>query len=86
MELEIDFNCTGEINDDFTEMVVYYGSDGWDSRKQWRLDLEAAAENSNDFLNSAVEEALEKIGYTLSNEDHEFDEDDECITYKIVKS
>lgn len=86
MELEINFNYTGEINEDFTEMVVYYDSDGWDSRKNWRMDMESAAENSNDCINEPVWEALEKIGYTLSNEDHEFDEDDECITYKIVKS
>jgi len=85
MTLEIDFNYEGEINSDFTEMTVYYDSDGWDSRKRWRQDLEAAAENSNDMINESVEEALEKIGYTLSDEDHEFDEDNECITYKIVK-
>lgn len=85
MTLEIDFNYEGEINSSFTEMTVYYSSEGWDSRKNWRQDLEAAAENCCDMITESVEYALEKIGYTLSNEDHEFDEDDERITYKIVK-
>ena len=86
MTLKIDFANEGEINSSFTEMTVYYDSDGWDSRRQWRLDLEAAAENSNDMITEAVEDALNKIGYALSIADHEFDEDNECITYKIVKS
>ncbi len=86
MEMEIGFNCTGTITDDFTKMVVYYESSEWDSRKRWRLDLEAAAENANDCVNEPVLDALEKMGYTLSDENHEFDEDNECITYKIVKS
>lgn len=85
MELEIDYCTTGEINNDFTEMVVHYSSDGWDSRKQWRIELEAAAENAHDGINEPVWKALEKMGYTLSEENHEFDEDRERITYKIVK-
>ena len=85
MKLEIDWNCIGEINEDFTEMIVYYDSDGWDSRKRWREEMEAAAENAHDGINEPVWEALKKRGYDLSEEDHEFDEDDECIIYKIVK-
>lgn len=86
MELEIDFNYRGEINGDFTEMIVNYDSNGWDSRRRWRQDMEAAAQNEHDGINGPVWEALEKIGYDLSEETHEFDEDGELITYKIVKS
>ena len=85
MEIYIDHNYTGEINDTFTEMVVYYDSYGWDSLREWRLDLEAAAENNNDCITEAVEEALVNIGYTLSNESHVFNEDDTSLTYKIVR-
>jgi hypothetical protein len=86
MELEIGWNCRGEINDDFTEIVVYYDSEGWDSRERWRQDMEAASENAHDGINEPVWEALQKIGYDLSEETHEFDEDDELIVYKIVKA
>jgi hypothetical protein len=83
--IKIDNFYEGYINDDFTEMDVYYESDGWDSYKRWREDLQYASENENDSLNGPIYKALEKIGYTLSNENHEFDEENEVITYKIVK-
>ena len=83
--IEIDFNLIGEINSDFTEMKVHFSQDGWDSHKLWRLDLTAAAVNCNDLINEPIFEALEREGYTLSNEDHVFDEDREIIIYKLVK-
>ena len=85
MEIYIDHNYTGEVNDTFTEMLVYYDSHGWDSIREWRLDLEAAAENNNDCINEAVDEALANIGYTLSTENHVFNEDEASIKYKIVR-
>jgi len=85
MKIQIDFIHTGTLNEDQTELTVYMSSEGWDSHKQWRADMEAAAENQHDGINEPVWEALEPLGLTLSDEDHEFDEDDECIVYKIEK-
>ena len=84
MILEIDCN-TGWVDTDLNEMEVQYKRDDWDSSRQWRMDLKEAARNSNDCINGAVEEALEKIGYCLSDKRHTFNEDEESITYKIVK-
>ena len=83
MEIEIGHN-TGEINEEGTELTVYFSPNGWDSRKKWREDLEAAAQNDHDGINEAVWIALEEAGYELG-ENHVFDEDTKTITYEICK-
>jgi hypothetical protein len=85
MEIEF-FNAnTGFLNEDQTELTVHMSPEGWDSYKQWRQDMELAAQNSNDIINEQIEQALEPLGLTLSSEDHEFDEDVQEIIYKVVK-
>jgi hypothetical protein len=83
MEIEIG-NNTGQINEEGTELTVYFSPNGWDNRKQWREALESAANNENDSINEEVWTALEELGYELG-ENHVFDEDDESITYEIIK-
>jgi hypothetical protein len=84
MEIQIDFMNTGILNEEKTELRVHMSSNGWDSRRLWREDLENAAQNNNDIITEPVLEALESLGLTLSEEDHEFDEDRELIIYRVI--
>ena len=85
MYIEIDFTGICSLNQEQTELTVKMSSDEWDSRKQWRQDMEYAASNQNDQINEPIEDALKPLGLTLSEEDHTFNEDNECIIYKVVK-
>ena len=83
MEITINSFTTGYVTGN--TMEVQYPADGWDSRKQWRLDMEAAALDENDLINEEVALALESAGFELAETGHEFNEDEMTITYQIHK-
>jgi len=83
MEITINSFTTGYVTGN--TMEVQFPSNGWDSRKQWRQDMEAAALDENDLINEEVALALESAGYELAHSGHMFNEDMETITYQIHK-